>query len=188
MITAHVQSELLVVRNVRRAAEVSLRNLRNSDLMIFFEQQVDPNEHALINSQTSDRNVYFKHWKLVRGNDANYFKTIIADGEIAGYVLSWRSSRRRLISYWLGKEYSQKGIAQSALTMFLVECKSRPLFARVAKQNLASLRVLRASGFIQYCSGLFTNMHGEVREEDILSLGSIQGKQFDPDQARFPLM
>ena len=51
------------------------------------------------------------------------------------------------ISYWLGREFWGKGIATQALGLFLQVVTSRPLTARVAKDNLASIRVLEKNGF-----------------------------------------
>ncbi|HEX9687861.1 MAG TPA: GNAT family N-acetyltransferase, partial [Thermoanaerobaculia bacterium] len=54
----------------------------------------------------------------------------------------------RLVGYWIGKEYWGRGVATRALSKFLGHVKTRPLYARVAKHNVASIRVLEKSGFI----------------------------------------
>jgi hypothetical protein len=46
----------------------------------------------------------------------------------------------------IGKEYWGKGVATKALLNFLGDVQARPLYARVAKDNTASIRVLRKCG------------------------------------------
>ena len=47
----------------------------------------------------------------------------------------------------MGREYWGKGIATRALTAFLEQVTTRPLYAHVAQHNLASIRVLEKCGF-----------------------------------------
>jgi RimJ/RimL family protein N-acetyltransferase len=51
------------------------------------------------------------------------------------------------VTYWLGKAFWGNGIATLALTEFLCIFKTRPLYASVAKDNVASIRVLEKCGF-----------------------------------------
>ncbi len=74
-------------------------------------------------------------------------KTILFDGQVAGNIVSWEQSGERLVSYWIGKQYWGKGIATKALSQFLGFVKTRPLYAHVAKDNIASIRVLEKCGF-----------------------------------------
>ena len=74
-------------------------------------------------------------------------KTIVYDGNIAGNMVCWEQLGEREVGYWLGKEYWGQGIASAALSQFLVQATKRPLFAHVAKHNLASIRVLQKCGF-----------------------------------------
>jgi RimJ/RimL family protein N-acetyltransferase len=63
------------------------------------------------------------------------------------------------------------GIATKALAVFLSAVKARPLYARAAKDNIASLRVLEKCGFTitGYERG-FANARGEEVEEVVLEL------------------
>jgi RimJ/RimL family protein N-acetyltransferase len=51
------------------------------------------------------------------------------------------------VTYWLGKAFWGNGIATLALTEFLRIFNTRPLYASVAKDNAASIRVLEKCGF-----------------------------------------
>ena len=68
--------------------------------------------------------------------------------QLAGSVLSFLREDQREVGYWLGRAYWGRGIATRALTAFLGELPTRPLFARAAKDNRASLRVLEKCGCV----------------------------------------
>src|SRR4029453_1988037 len=74
-------------------------------------------------------------------------------------------------TYWIGREFWGRGIATQALAVLLSAVKTRPLYARAAKDNVASLRVLEKCGFTiaGYERG-FANARGEEVEEVVLEL------------------
>jgi RimJ/RimL family protein N-acetyltransferase len=74
-------------------------------------------------------------------------KAVIADGQVAGNVVSWEHSGRVEIGYWIGREFWDRGIATRALGAFLDEVTTRPLYAHAAAHNVASIRVLEKCGF-----------------------------------------
>ncbi len=51
------------------------------------------------------------------------------------------------MTYWIGREHWGTGIATRALAAFLAVQPVRPIRARAAKDNVASLRVLEKCGF-----------------------------------------
>jgi uncharacterized protein YbjT (DUF2867 family) len=83
-------------------------------------------------------------------------------------------SGRTEVSYWLGKEYWGKGIATRALSGFLAHVNAkRPIYARAASDNVASLRVLEKCGFtITGQDRGFANARGQEVSEFLLSLGA----------------
>jgi RimJ/RimL family protein N-acetyltransferase len=99
-------------------------------------------------------------------------QTIIFNGHVAGSVSSYEDEGKPEVTYWLGKEYWGKGIATWALTAFLTHHnKTRPIYARVAKDNLVSRRVLEKCGFaIIGESRGFANARGQEIEEFLLEL------------------
>jgi RimJ/RimL family protein N-acetyltransferase len=63
------------------------------------------------------------------------------------------------------------GVATRGLTTFLGHVKTRPLYAHVAKDNVATIRVLQKCGFEISGEGKeFSNARGEEVEELILQL------------------
>lgn len=142
------------------------------DLPVFFEQQRDPEAVEMAAFPSREREAFFEHWQRVRSGESNAVKTIVADGQVVGNVLSWEADGRRLVGYWLGREYWGKGIATRALALFLEQVKIRPLYAHVVEHNLASRRVLEKCGFAVWRRERVTDPDGSQVEEFVLKLGS----------------
>jgi RimJ/RimL family protein N-acetyltransferase len=123
-----------------------LRDVRPSDLPIFFEQQRDPDAVRMAAFFSRDREAFDAHWAKILANPECLIQTIEHDGEVAGNIGSWQQEGQRYVGYWLGKPFWGKGIATRALREFL-KVDTRVLQAHVAKTNLASIRVLEKCGF-----------------------------------------
>lgn len=128
-------------------AGVLLREVKGSDLPVFFEHQRDPEANRMAAFGARDRDAFMAHWSGILEDVSVVTRTVVADGQVAGNVLSWERSGRRLIGYWIGREFWGKGIATRALGAFLTEVTTRPQYAYVAAHNVASIRVLEKCGF-----------------------------------------
>ena len=155
--------------------EISLRNVRESDLTTFFEQQLDPEATRMAAFPPRDREAFMAHWAKIMADEATILRTVIFRGRVAGNIVSWEQSGERNVGYWLGKEYWGRGIASAALSQFLQQVKARPLHAHVAKHNVASIRVLQKSGFAISGSAEFSGAEGERGEELVLTLEASDG-------------
>ena len=156
--------------------EVVLRDVREDDLEIFFEQQLDPaaNHMAAFTSRDpADRDAFGKHWTMILSEEAIAKKSILFDGQVAGHVLGFEHFGKESVSYWIGKEYWGKGIATQALSLFLDRQKTRPLYARAAKDNVASIRVLEKCGFKQE-GRLRRSMFRDGHWRDLLIYGVLR--------------
>ena len=127
--------------------DIVLRDVIEDDLLTFFEQQLDPDANDMAAFPARDRAAFMEHWNKILGDETNIIKTILFNGQVAGNVVSFEQSGERDVGYWIGKKYWGKGIATRALSQFLNQDTTRPLYARVAKHNIASLRVLQKCGF-----------------------------------------
>lgn len=128
--------------------EVELRDVEADDLPIFFEQQLDAEATRMAGFPSRDRASFDAHWaKNILGNKDAVTRTIVAGGEVAGYIGSWLQDDVRLVGYWLGREYWGKGVATRALSAFLDVVAERPIHAHVVPHNAASIRVLEKCGF-----------------------------------------
>ena len=95
-----------------------------------------------------DREAFDAHWERVLAGETNIHKTVVFEGQVAGNAVSWEQDGRRLVGYWLGKEFWGKGIATQALAELVEVLGTRPLYAYVAKTNIGSIRVLEKCGFV----------------------------------------
>lgn len=143
-----------------------LRDVLKDDLQTLFEQQHDPLANHMAAFPARDRDAFFAHWHKILATDVEAKRTIVFDGKVAGTVVSWEQSGKRLIGYWLGKEFWGKGIATRALSEYLRSISVRPLHAFVAKHNVGSIRVLEKCGFRASGEGtFFSEVHGhEIAE------------------------
>lgn len=128
---------------------VSLRQIIESDLEAIFVHQSDPIANQLAQFPPRDREAFFKHWHQNILGQVNVLpRAILVDGKFVGNIGHWQSDGQALIGYWIDREYWGKGIATQTLAQFLPLVSLRPLFAHVAKHNLASQRVLLRHGFV----------------------------------------
>ena len=126
-----------------------LRNVVEGDLPIFFEHQRDSEANSMAAFPARDWDAFISHWQhKVLGDAANKTRTILVDDQVAGYVCSWQGDGKRLVAYWVGREFWGRGVARSALQEFLRDHESRrPIHAYVALSNTRSIRVLENCGF-----------------------------------------
>lgn len=131
---------------------VSLRPVTADDLPILFAHQIDPEATRLAAFPARERDAFFMHWHAkVLGNPNAVNRAILCDGTVVGHIGAWldAATGERFFGYWLGREFWGRGLASAAATQFLQSELRRPLVARVAKHNPASIRVLEKSGFVR---------------------------------------
>lgn len=155
--------------------DIALRDVMASDLPIFFDQQQDPQANymaAFTAKDPADREAFMARWNRILNGQAIAIQTILVDGQVAGSVSTYRDEEGRPeVTYWIGKSYWGKGVASRALAAFLARADTRPLYARAAKDNLASLRVLEKCGFTRIGQGRgYANARGAEIEEYLLKL------------------
>jgi RimJ/RimL family protein N-acetyltransferase len=74
-------------------------------------------------------------------------RVVMVGDEIAGSVATFEYEGKPQITYWIGRSFWGRGIATTALGLFLREITERPLYASAAFDNIGSLRVLAKCGF-----------------------------------------
>jgi RimJ/RimL family protein N-acetyltransferase len=153
---------------------ICLRDVTDDDLPIFFDHQLDLEANhmaAFTGGDPHDRAAFDRHWARIRADATITIKTILCNGEVAGHVAKFKRDGEPEITYWLGKQHWGKGIATAALREFLKHIKPRPIYARAAKDNVGSLRVLEKCGF-KICGQDkgFANARGQEIDEFILKL------------------
>ena len=126
-----------------------LRDVEANDLPHFFEHQQDAEANRMAAFPPRDWDAFTKHWReTVLTETSGVRKTVVVDGAVAGYVLSWAAADgARLVGYWIARSHWGRGLATEALSAFLRSERTRPLRAYVASRNAGSIRVLQKCGF-----------------------------------------
>jgi RimJ/RimL family protein N-acetyltransferase len=140
--------------NLRERAHIEERMLRDvieTDLPIFYEHQLDPESTRMAAfPPRKEWTAFLAHWRTkVLGDPASRAQTIVWNERVAGNIVSWPQDERRMIAYWIGREYWGRGIATTALAEFLGYDRARPLHAFVVAHNVGSIRVLEKCGFVR---------------------------------------
>jgi len=139
----------LEIEDLPLVGGVTLRPAKEGDLSVFFRHQRDTEAARMASTTAKDRKAYLAHWRRqVFGDPSCEIRTVIVVGVVAGYVGTFEREGRRMIGYWLGREFWDRGVATAAVAQFLADVdQRRPIHAEVARSNLPSRRVLEKCGF-----------------------------------------
>ncbi|MDR6458784.1 RimJ/RimL family protein N-acetyltransferase [Chryseobacterium vietnamense] len=131
---------------------IKLRPTAVEDLEILFHFQLDDEANhlaAFTSKDSTNKEAYIaKFTKLLADPTVNN-QTIMADTVIAGSIAKFIMEGDAEITYWIDKNFWGKGVATTALKNFLVLETTRPIFGRVAFDNLGSQKVLEKCGFMK---------------------------------------
>jgi RimJ/RimL family protein N-acetyltransferase len=162
------------VSEMRRQA-IALRPVRESDLDALFDQMRDPaavRMAAFTPDDPDDRQRFNAHMAKVLDSRENTTRAITWNGHMVGSVASFVVEGQTEVTYWIDRAVRGRGIASRALSLFLEVVQIRPLYARAASDNAASLRVLEKTGFrVVDTEVSFAPARGVEIEETILRLG-----------------
>jgi len=154
---------------------VKLRDVKESDIFTFFEHQKDPlaNHMAAFTAKDpADWEAFHDHWTRILSDEGIMKQCITLNQDlVVGYVSSFEQFGEQEVSYWIDRGHWNKGIATDALLQILPQIATRPLYARAAKDNIASRRVLEKCGFVITDEGSgFANARQADTEEFIFTL------------------
>lgn len=153
---------------------VTLRATRDGDLdaLFTFEQHPDAVRMAAFTSpDPTDRATFDAHWRRLRADPGVEARTVRADGEIVGSVARWFDEGEAEVTTWIDPAHWGEGIATRAMRLFLDAMRDRPVRARVAADNAASIAVLEKLGFRRTGSELsYANARGTEIEEFLYRL------------------
>lgn len=163
---SHAISDSCVQELTNMSHRLVLRQVIEQDLPELFAQQL---EYAAV---PDDRSAFDMRWSKILGNPDVKVRTIVANEQVVGYLAQFHRSGKPEVSYCIGKQYWGNGFATYALRQFLGEVNIRPLYARVAKDNIRSSRVLDKCGFAIVGEDRFTDAGGRVVEEYLFALAA----------------
>lgn len=155
-------------------AEVALREVEDADLDALFEQMRDPESvqmAAFTARDPHDRAAFDAHIARLRSNPDLTFLAVTLDGQLAGTVGSFEMEGETEVTYWIDRYQWGQGVAGRALALLLERITVRPIRARVAGDNLGSLKVLQRAGFVVVGTDVgYANARQAEIEETILRL------------------
>lgn len=157
-----------VVASAPMSLLVHLRDVRDDDLPTLFEHQLDPEANRMANFAARERDAFMAHWAKILVDETVMARTVMHRDAVAGNVVSWTHDDERDVGYWIGREHWGKGVATAALSAFLAELDTRPLYAHVATHNVGSIRVLEKCGFERTGDG--SSPSGDGVDELLLKL------------------
>jgi [ribosomal protein S5]-alanine N-acetyltransferase len=132
------------------AGTVTLRPSTPDDASVIFQIEADPEGRrmAAFGGANDDSELAFRaRWERMLADSTVSVRTVLWSGNIVGSVYHFPLFNKPSVAYWIAREVWGKRIATRALTAFLQEIPTRPLFARVATDNVASRKVLENCGF-----------------------------------------
>lgn len=145
---------------------MSLRDVSNDDLPIFYEHQLDPNATRMAAFPARDWDTHMAHWHKILRDETVVTKAILMGGEVAGTssvgnkTASGKSDTGSEVT--TGARALPRSPSHSSCSLW-----TRPLYAHVAEHNVGSLRVLEKCGFT-----VDTEKHEGNAEEVVLLLRS----------------
>jgi RimJ/RimL family protein N-acetyltransferase len=153
---------------------VELRRVKVSDLDAIFEQMRDPTSvqmAAFTTEDPNDRPAFDSHMAKVMGSSDTTNRAIVYDNRLVGTIANFVSEGATEVTYWIDQSYWGHGIASRALALLLDEVAARPVHARVASDNIGSLRVLEKNGFRRVGTETsYAPARGAEIEETLLTL------------------
>jgi RimJ/RimL family protein N-acetyltransferase len=156
------------------SGQLVLREIEDRDLSVLFEHSTDPDAirmAAFTSPDPDDRPTFDGRWARLRSDGSTTNRVVEVDGRVVGHIASFDLEGHREVTYWIGREDWGRGIATRALQEFLQLEATRPLYAHVASDNAASIRVLTKCGVFIVCEGReFAHGRGEETDEVVLRL------------------
>lgn len=129
------------------SAAVRLVEVCAQDIDTLYEFERDVEGHRMAMTIPRSRTAHRKHWESVLRDPAVFVRMITYDDAAAGVISSFPLNEQHYVGYWISKAHRNRGIATEALRLLLSVVSVRPLTARVASSNYASVRVLEKNEF-----------------------------------------
>ncbi|MEQ9207252.1 MAG: GNAT family N-acetyltransferase [Phycisphaerales bacterium] len=131
----------------------TLRDVCCSDLPTLYSFESDPAWYTMAKVKPRSAADFELAWKRIFRDWADekigvVQKAVLLDGEVCGTIGCRFIVNRWEIGYGFAKSYWGQGVATSAVNLFLDGVVERPLYAKVAVTNIASIRVLTKNKFV----------------------------------------
>ena len=161
------------------ASDVTLRPTDHADLDFLFQFQLNKEARylaAFIGEDSMDKAAYLKKYTRLLSDPTVNNQTIMLANTIIGSVASFVQDGNRELTYWIDRNHWGKGVATAALQQFLRTELFRPIYGRVACDNIGSQKVLKRCGFLKIgTANDYAQARNSVIEEYIYALGGAKG-------------
>ena len=127
---------------------IEIRPVEPGDLPGLCLHQRDDESCAMAAVHPRDDAAFAAHWAKIFGDPDVVARAIVADGAVVGQISCFTMDERRHVGYWIARDHWGRGVATRALALILEEVSERPLWARAARSNGGSIRVLERCGFV----------------------------------------
>jgi RimJ/RimL family protein N-acetyltransferase len=153
---------------------IELRDLEDDDLDAIFEMMRDREAVAMaaFTAAYADDREIFDEWMARRRAAPEVSMFVVTEnGGFAGTAAVFTVEDDREVTYWIARHAWGRGVATEALRILVSREPERPLFARVATHNAASLAVLTKLGFTEVSRDIdFAPGAGREVEEIVMVL------------------
>ncbi len=133
-------------------SSVTLTPTEPADLENFFRFQLDPEAShlaAFTPKKPTDKAAYLAKYSALLNEPSVVMRTIRLNDTIVGSISTFVMDGHTELTYWLDRAVWGQGVTTTALTELLTIVSQRPVFARVAFDNIGSQRVLTKCGFVK---------------------------------------
>jgi RimJ/RimL family protein N-acetyltransferase len=133
-------------------AHIELRDLEDDDLDAVFDMMADPEarEMAAFTSTDGADRTAFDEWIARQRSRSDVSMHVVTErGGFAGIAGSFTVDGDREVTYWIARHAWGRGVATEVLRLLVSRESTRPLYARVAAHNAASIAVIERNGFTQ---------------------------------------
>ncbi len=138
--------------SVDAVSHIELRGLEDDDLDALFAMMSDPEGVAMaaFTADDPDDRATFDAWIERQRSDPDVAYFVVTErGGFAGSIAAFTIEGDREVSYWITRHAWGRGVATAALHLLVSREPERPLFARAAAHNAASIAVLEKCGFTE---------------------------------------
>lgn len=154
--------------------DIQLRRTKETELENFFQFQLDKESShlaAFTPKDSTDKTAYITRYEKLLKDPAINNQTILIDGVIVGSIAKFEREGDAEITYLIDRNFWGQGIGTAALNTFLTVETFRPIFGRVAFDNVGSQKVLEKNGFVKIGTDqFFANARQMEIEEFIYKL------------------
>lgn len=151
---------------------VTLRPVLDADMTVFYRQQLSERAlHMAAFPPGREWAAFEAHWVRFRERRDVTLRTILHGDAVVGYLCLFDRNGEPEVGYWLGEEHWGKGSASRALEQFVRLVPRRPLYARIASDHEASMRVAEKAGFVRVgTEAAFAHARGHELETAVFRL------------------